>query len=296
MQDDTGLPNPTTRLLTRIERTPLVATVMDRLRALIDSGAYAPGSKLPSERELCEMLAVGRSTVRESLRAIEALGLIQLEHGRGAVVRDQSSAHADALGSEAWQIERVAEARLAIETFAASLAAIRRTDEELELLMRQCEAFERAMAADDLPLLVRADVEFHDVIVKAANPVLAASLKSMEVLGIQSRYKSLSRVDRRPNVLVRHTEILSALEKRDPIGARYAMERHLVEYVDELRLEILYWNLKPDSAESLSVGQQTHLASAAITSTEPAITSIDPVANTSTEEERSEPRDGIKSL
>jgi len=139
-------------LIGAVKRTPLVAAVMERIGRLIDVGTYPPGAKLPSERELREQLEVGRSTVREALRGLEVLGLIELRQGRGAFVR---SPHPQLAGvgaagppGEGWQLERVAEARLAIETNAASLAAVRRTDEQLASIQMQVAAFEEAMATD----------------------------------------------------------------------------------------------------------------------------------------------------
>ena len=75
-------------LIQAIDRTPLVTKVMERVRALIEDGSFPPHTKLPSERELQQSFGVGRSTVREALRALEALGVIELRQGRGAFVRD----------------------------------------------------------------------------------------------------------------------------------------------------------------------------------------------------------------
>jgi DNA-binding FadR family transcriptional regulator len=219
---------------------------MSRLTLLIEAGTYPAGTKLPSERQLREQLAVGRSTVREALRALEALGLLELRQGQGAFVR-QNSAGAprdlmfSRVGGEAWKIERVAEARLAIESYAAAAAAVRRTDGQLESLRREVAAFETAMNEDDLSALVLADVAFHDAIAEAANPVLAASLKSMVVLGIQSRHSSLARRERRGTVLERHRAIFVAIEQQETTEARRQMELHLLDFIAELGLQSVYW-------------------------------------------------------
>jgi GntR family transcriptional regulator, transcriptional repressor for pyruvate dehydrogenase complex len=244
-----NMPAQQSVLLARIERTPLFGTVMERLRGLIDSGAYAPGTKLPSERELCELLVVGRSTAREALRALEALGYVRLEHGRGAFVVDRSAGSS----SEDWQLERVAEARLAVEMFAASVAALRRTDSDLALMRAHLNAFEDAIRRDDLAALVHADVAFHAAIAMAANPVLAASLESMEVLGIQSRYKSLEHKIRRASVLKRHEAIFAAINARDSAQATQAMRQHLSDFIEQVGLHILVWNPGSNTVEHIGL-------------------------------------------
>jgi|SRR5579884_413965 len=228
-------------LIGSVKRTPLVAEVMTRIGDLIHAGTYAPGAKLPSERELREELEVGRSTVREALRGLEVLGLIELRHGRGAFVRaarPQPWSAPIMAGADGWQLERVTEARLALETAAATLAAVRRSDEQLALIAAQLTAFEQAILSDDLSALVLADVTFHEQIADAANPVLAAMLKSVVVLGIQARRKSLSKRERRPSVLDRHRRIFSAIADRDPQTAKVQMEEHLASFLVEIGFEV----------------------------------------------------------
>jgi DNA-binding FadR family transcriptional regulator len=238
-------------LIGAVKRTPLVAAVMERIGRLIDVGTYPPGAKLPSERELREQLEVGRSTVREALRGLEVLGLIELRQGRGAFVRSphpQLGGGAAGPPGEGWQLERVAEARLAIETSAASLAAVRRTDEQLKSIEAQVSAFEDAMAADDLSALMLADVSFHEAIAEAANPVLAAALKAVVVLGIQARRTSLTDPARRGTVLDRHRAIYDAIVQRDPQGARMRMEQHIAGFLEEIGLGVSEWGWPAVSA------------------------------------------------
>ncbi|MCW2881422.1 MAG: transcriptional regulator, GntR family [Sphaerisporangium sp.] len=225
------------RFLGRIERTPLITTVMDRIRSLIDAG-LEPGSKLPSERQLQEQLGVGRSTVREALRALEALGLIETRQGHGAFVRelaDRVPGRSPAPFREDWsQLGQVVEARLAIETYAASLAALRRTDSSLARMRRQLDAFAEAMTSGDLQELILADVEFHNVIADTASPVLASCLDSIGVLVINSRQMSLSRASRLPLVMEKHRRIYEAIADQEADKASVAMADHLMDFISEL--------------------------------------------------------------
>jgi GntR family transcriptional repressor for pyruvate dehydrogenase complex len=232
-------------LLVRIERTPLIEAVFGHLRDLVDSGRYGPGSKLPSERVLRAHLGVGRSTVREALRALEALGLIELQQGRGAFVR-ASGARGSATGppfadwprSYGWKIEDIVETRLAVEPRAAGLAALRRTDAELLAMRRHLDAFRAAMDSGDVSSLVLADVAFHDAIAGCANAVFASILKSLRVEGIRSRHTSLAQRDRWATVMRRHESIYDAIAEGDARAAAHRMQRHLLDFARELAVDL----------------------------------------------------------
>jgi DNA-binding FadR family transcriptional regulator len=231
--------------ITRIERMPLITTVMERVQGVIDDQGLAPGDRIPSERRLQEGFGVGRSTVREALRALEALGVIEIRQGQGGFVRQRPGvADAPLQGSndklsEDWsQLGAVVEARLVIETEAARLAALRRTRPQLHRMAAQLRAFDSAKKTDDLTALVLADVEFHAAIAEAANPVLAHCLKSLGVLAIKSRQLSLRRPERHDNVHSRHTDIYDAIAEGDSIRAADAMSSHLSDFTTELGLKI----------------------------------------------------------
>jgi GntR family transcriptional repressor for pyruvate dehydrogenase complex len=226
-----------------IERVPVTARVVERLKELIASHEYAPGSRLPSERELRELLGVGRSTIREALRGLEALGMIELRQGVGAYVRDLHGDVDDGPGFAAWPrkyrigIESMLVARLAIEPPAAALAAINRSQAQLEKIGEQLAAFSRAIAADDLAALALADVAFHDEIARAGDPLLAQMLESVEVLSIRSRRTSLARHERRPSVYARHERIYEAICAGDAAAASKAMSSHLLDFAKELGIK-----------------------------------------------------------
>jgi GntR family transcriptional repressor for pyruvate dehydrogenase complex len=232
--------------LDRIDRRPLVDTVMDRIRRFIDAENLVPGHRLPSERELRAQLNVGRSTVREALRALEALGLVEIRQGAGAFVQshpgtpppaesqaaDQERAQAD------WsQLGRVVEARLAIEPYAAALAAQRRNDKQLQSLAERVARFEAAIRDADRRALVMADVDLHGEIATIANPVLAHCLRDLGVLLVQGRQISLQRPERFASVARRHRAIYDAIAEGDAVGAADAMADHLTDFVHELGYE-----------------------------------------------------------
>ncbi len=232
------------RVLEPIQRTSLIDEVVVRLRELIDSGRYSPGGRLPSERSLSEDLRVGRSTIREALRTLEALGLIELRQGRGAYVsekdpaRDEGPPFADWPRSYRWRIADVIEARLAIESGTAALAARRRRKENLHKMRAALDEFAEARLRGDLSALVLADVAFHDAIAECANPVLASLLRSMRSYGIRSRSTSLRRRERWGSVQERHELIYEAIAAGEPERAAMRMESHLLDFARELGVKV----------------------------------------------------------
>lgn len=230
--------------LVPLARQSAVGAVMDALRGLLDSGDYPAGTKLPSERELRERLNVGRSTVREALRALEALGLLELRQGEGAFVLERTSEHGapgfSSWPATEWDITAVVEARLAIEPAAAAAAALRCTAADLATIGRHLDDFEQATVDGDLPRMALADTEFHQSIVAVGNPLLASFLESVRVSGIRSRTTSLGNARRRLAVRNRHRRIYEALRDRDAGAAHRTMESHLVEFATELGLSPLW--------------------------------------------------------
>ncbi|WP_305790278.1 FadR/GntR family transcriptional regulator [Symbioplanes lichenis] len=160
--------------LEALRPSPLVEQATDRLREQITGGEWGIGAKLPSETALVKLLGVGRSTVREALRALAGAGLVQARQGAGVFVVATSPREDWIAGMRRAAITDVYEVRMLIEVEAVRLAAIRRTDDD-RALMRTALSRRRDAAAEDNASFVDADIALHAVIVAAAhNPVLTA--------------------------------------------------------------------------------------------------------------------------
>lgn len=96
-----------------ISRVPIVQQVEERIRELIQEEQYQPGKKLPPEMELCQRLGVGRGTVREAFRLLQAKGVVEIKPGRGAFVAE-NPAERD-IGAIDWLVENERELRVSIE-------------------------------------------------------------------------------------------------------------------------------------------------------------------------------------
>ncbi|WP_461020644.1 FadR/GntR family transcriptional regulator [Streptomyces daliensis] len=155
-----------------VRPSPLVERVIERLRGEIEGGTWPVGAKLPSETTLADELGVGRSTVREALRALSSAGLVRARQGAGVFVTATRPAEEwpDRLRRAA--LADVYEVRMLVEAQAARLAAQRRTDEDRAALEAAVEARRKASHADDTAF-VDADIALHAAVVTAAhNPVL----------------------------------------------------------------------------------------------------------------------------
>ncbi|MFD0636941.1 FadR/GntR family transcriptional regulator [Catenulispora yoronensis] len=160
--------------LRSIQPSPLVEQAAEQLRAQITGGSWPVGTKLPGETTLAASLGVGRSTVREAIRALAGEGLLQPRQGAGVFVlaTESRADFGDHLRKAA--IADVYEVRMMIETRAARLAAERRTEADVRALEAALDRRTRAARRSDAEF-IDADIALHTAVVAAAgNPVLTA--------------------------------------------------------------------------------------------------------------------------
>ncbi|WP_435245855.1 FadR/GntR family transcriptional regulator [Streptomyces sp. NRRL F-5630] len=225
-------------MLPRMSTTPapeparrglLTERIARELEHGIRTGEYAPGDKLPSERELSVRFGASRNVVREVLRRLEAQQLIEVAAGRGSFVREQTSAQArgyDALYRAGRPtVRQLIEARLPLETEMVRLATERATDEDLSVMRAAVVALE---SADEPVSKARADLEFHEAIaVAAGNPVLRIMLSSISGMMFEMMLRSNSDPSIAEPGVPHHPEIFEAIERRDPPLAAERMRAHL---------------------------------------------------------------------
>lgn len=216
----------------RTTRPTLTTELGRRLLAYLMSGAVKPGDRIPSERQLAEQLGVGRSVVREALKSLTLLGLLEVRQGDGTFLRagtsnllPQAIEWGLMLGEK--RTLDLVEARLYLEPVLAGLAAERRDDSALEDLRRHLAT----MAQPDIDAkgFVAADVAFHIGVAQAAqNTALSDMLTSVRSL-LQVWIARV--IDSAPTFgpsYREHVPVLEAIERADPDGARDAMREHMV--------------------------------------------------------------------
>jgi GntR family transcriptional repressor for pyruvate dehydrogenase complex len=204
------------------------------LRQRISSGALNEGDRLPSETALAQQAGVGRSTVREALRTLQAAGLIERASPKVMVVRRQTDDFAFAELTHALRRRRVTfrhvhEALLAIEPVLARLAAERADAADLRALRKNLEAQHRAI--EDFAEWGRLDQDFHLIIAEiSANPALVIARAPITQLLLPSLQSSISSATQTTHGTRYHERIFAEIEAHDPALAEAVMRRHIDDW------------------------------------------------------------------
>jgi DNA-binding FadR family transcriptional regulator len=150
-------------VLPRRRSVSLAQEVMGDLMGRIRSGQYKPGEKLPTEPEVMAEQGVSRTVVREAISRLQAAGLVETRHGVGTFVLPATSQPPHPLDFSTVVTIRdvlaMLELRISLETEAAGLAAVRRTDEQLQRMRDAVQAFEEGVGRGETS--VEADYQFH---------------------------------------------------------------------------------------------------------------------------------------
>lgn len=211
----------------------LFQSVAEQIAALIDDGAFPPGTRLPGERELAERLGVSRVTIREAEIALQAVGRLEIKTGSGVYVSEAPPAH-DAKLPRASAFE-VTEARLLVESEAAALAAHNITSEGIERLAELIEQ----MRTGDHDAANEADELFHRTIAEAShNTALVHTIKSLwrmreDIPEVKATYEAVC-VDDAESRTDEHRAVFEALKNRDAAGARAAMREHFHRLINAM--------------------------------------------------------------
>lgn len=210
------------------------SSVAEQIRSAIVTGRLHEGERLPPERELAEQFGVSRVTVRDALRALEAIGLVEVRVGArgGAFVTAPTGSHigktmAAMMMMQAVSPEDIVEARLIVELGTITLACARATDDDLAQLREACDRGAEALRAGTYSRELSWD--FHTRLGKAAHNAAVDGLTqsfrstlSMHPIRTREGAKAYERT------VEEHAAILAALERRDGGAARREMAQHLL--------------------------------------------------------------------
>jgi GntR family transcriptional repressor for pyruvate dehydrogenase complex len=219
------------KFLTPVVRTTLREEVCSRLTAHLVNGDWKAGDRLPAERELCELLGVGRASLREALKALELMGMIESRVGEGTFVRQRSEFMASPLlwsvaGSDESQLKELIEARLLVEGELARLAAKRASRAELRNIEALLNRMRDSITASES--FMEADLNFHLAVAQAAhNRPLLNGVQVLRNLMRQWIEQSLHAPGTTELALRQHEAIFQAIAEKNGENARLAMQRHL---------------------------------------------------------------------
>jgi GntR family transcriptional repressor for pyruvate dehydrogenase complex len=224
-----------TKVFTSIKAVNRSVEVKAQLMRAIEAGDFKPGEQLPSERELGEAFGVSRVSVREAIRALEAIGLVEVFQGRGCFVsRGPVERYPRTLLS--WlqlhrtEVMELLKVRAALDSLAAAEACANGSEEQFERMRELSAKFAAAAERDPAPLeeLVEHDVALHLTIADASGSALL-----QELLGnlndhlTESRLLTFALPGRLDESIRGHAAIIDAITARDPVAARAAADQHM---------------------------------------------------------------------
>ena len=229
-----------------IKTKRLYEEIVEQIKKLISDGRLKPGDKLLAERELAEQFQVSRASVREAIRTLEMLGVIDIRPGEGTFVRGSGADDiirplAMFLAVERSSLLDMYEMRRIFETAAAGLAAERASQEELDQISAALENMRECLNVQDPEKGEEFDVSFHFAVAEATHNSLLTKLFKT----VSSEFHKANSVARRQlyhdkpqnaqKLLDQHAAILDAIRSRSPQAASQAMLSHLTFAESELR-------------------------------------------------------------
>ena len=212
--------------------------IIRQIRDLISAGQLNPGDKLPSERLMCERLGVGRTHLRDALKKLEFYGILKTLPQNGTVVSGLGVRALEGLISNVLQIEdpdfhSLVETRTMLEVKAVSLAAERRTNEDLIQISNSLSEFRKKVQLEEVG--VEEDLMFHLKIAEASKNSVLKSL-SMIIFPDMVKYSQNLNIcgdGRYRQSLQEHDEILEYIQAKDPEKAANAMRIHLEDMLEK---------------------------------------------------------------
>jgi GntR family transcriptional repressor for pyruvate dehydrogenase complex len=229
-------------MLKPVEKNSVIQQVVDEIRHFIFRRRLKDGTRLPSEHELCQRLQVSRPTVREALKVLETLGLIEKIPGRGAFVRMRN--HRLNRRVRHYTEDEIREAsllahevRLIVETKCAYLAAERADERDIAALEVALQRLTKALEAGDVSEAVLGDIAFHNAVARATkNTALLNMVCTLEPIITENRRGTIGSYDTGYDLAIPHIRIFEAIKRREPESAAVAMQRHLRDLMTYLSL------------------------------------------------------------
>ena len=235
--------------MTPVKRTSLSDEIVAQIIDLISRDVLKPGDRLPPERSLCKQFDVGRTSLREALRTLSVMGILESRVGEGTFVSDDTGRYLEK--SLSWgllldpkEVKDLVETRLMLETRNAFLAATRAGQADLQELDRTIRGIEASL--DQPGEFLEFDVQFHLAIARATQNSILCNLLVMIRNYLQQWIKAsleepaTHTVEERARMSVEeHGRILGAVRTGDADAAQQAMEQHILSSSEDLQARIL---------------------------------------------------------
>ena len=232
-------PVPAAAVIQPIRKTRIAEEIADRIRVLILDGTLPPDRPLPGERLLAARFGVSRGSIRDALRLLETIGLLETRHGQGTFPRELDvnrlvAPLASILAYRSDLRDELLDVRRMFEPAVARVAATRVTAEDLADLQRILDTQRRKLKAGGSAIIE--DTAFHAVLARATrNRVVMRIMQTLNDLLIDSRERALRQKGRPERSVQGHEAVVAALRRRDPDAAAGAMHTHIDQIAELLR-------------------------------------------------------------
>lgn len=219
------------QLIEPIKKTRIAEEVADRIRMLILDGTFPAGRPMPSERRLRERFGVSRGSIRDALRILETIGLLETRHGQGTFPKELT---VDRLVSPLASVmtyrqdlqNELMDVRRMFEPAVARAAATRATEEDFADLQRILDTQRRKLKTGQSAIVE--DTAFHAALARSTrNRVVMSIMAILNDLLVESRKQSLKQKGRPQRSVEGHEAVVAALRCRDAEGAARAMYKHI---------------------------------------------------------------------
>ncbi|HAB03731.1 MAG TPA: GntR family transcriptional regulator [Pseudomonas sp.] len=213
---------------TELTKRSLVELAVECMRERILQGVWHVGQRLPTEPELALQLGISRNTVREAMRVLAFAGLVEIRQGDGSYLRTCHDPLQAVQALARCTLEQARETRHILETEAIGLAALRRTEDDLQALREALDG-SAAHFHGDVDAYVSCDLVFHQRLIDAAhNPALSELYRYFSGVVGTALQHNMQSAPRSQATFDLHGQILDAIEQRDPQRAK-ALSRALIE-------------------------------------------------------------------
>jgi len=206
-----------------ISKKKLKDNIFSSLQDAILNGKLKPGDRIVETKVATDM-NVSQATVREALKDLEHFGLVEKIPYHGTYVKHL----------EKKELMDAYDARLVLEVYTAELAATHISPEQLEVVKELMERMNEAAAAGDAKTFSEYDVHFHEAILHICGNKMVEKLWHLANVSLWTLFAANRGNRTLKELATRHSNIVKALENRDPDGARTAVQVHFVELRDEL--------------------------------------------------------------
>jgi GntR family transcriptional repressor for pyruvate dehydrogenase complex len=225
-----------------IKKTNLSEVVAQRLLSFISEGHIKPGGKLPTEPQLCEMLGVSRTAVREGIKALAGINVLTVFPGRGTFVNDNQNVmitgQALGLALDRETVQDIYEVRSVLDTGIARYAALKANGDDIAACRKALSKMKRSLESDpiDFTLAAQGDEEFHIALCRATHNRVLESIAQPIINHAVLRYwkQAHASAESVKAGLNGHKLILRAIEQKEIKAAVDATEKHLKAVFDSL--------------------------------------------------------------